>query len=263
MLVSFAAFALAASAMDSPPPLEPTANWVIDYAEDQCFLTRKFGTGEKRVIFGFGLLPGAIGEQIFLIEPSRDVGGARSVTGQFELGPDQERVTAGGISGRLKEGGRITRFGALAETVDSFRKADQVTIRADGQRYHLRLSDMKAAFAAAEACKRDLMQSWGLDPKLITDVVKPPQPIGSPAAWVRPEDYPQESLGTSGRVVVRLDIDATGALTGCAVVQASGSEALDKVTCALMRSRARFRPARDAADKAIPTIRILRFVWQS
>jgi len=39
---------------------------------------------------------------------------------------------------------------------------------------------------------------------------------------------------------------ADGRVTGCTVTGSSGSAALDNATCRIMRSRARFSPARDS-----------------
>lgn len=257
--------ALAALPSDSPAPLEPTAKWSIDYADDQCFLSRTFGTGTDQIILGFGVLPGAVHDQIFLIESGRDAGGTRRISAVFDLGSGLEPVEAGGLSIARKEGGRVTRLGASAAEVERFRAAEQVAISADGQRYHLRLSGMKAAFAAADACKNDLMQEWGLDPKLVTEVKSRAEPAKDPVTWLTSDDYPTDAIRARerGEAVARLDIDAQGAVIGCAIVQSSGSELLDRTTCAALRKRARFRPARDAADKPVPTIWIQRFRWQS
>lgn len=257
--------AMVASPTDSPAPLESTTKWSIDYADDQCFLSRTFGVGPGQIILGFGMLPGAVNDQIFLIESGRDAGGTRRVSAVFDLGSGLEPVEAGGLGIARKEGGRITRLGAPAAAVERFRGAEQVAISADGQRYQLRLSGMKAAFAAADACKSDLMRDWGLDPKLVTEVKTPAQPVRDPVTWVSPDDYPRESriAGDRGQAVARLDIDAVGVVTGCSIVQSSGADLLDNVTCTVLRKRARFHPARDAADKPVPTIWIQRFRWQS
>lgn len=67
-------------------------------------------------------------------------------------------------------------------------------------------------------------------------------------ALVHPQDYPASALRAreSGRVEFRLDVGLTGRVEGCTITRSSGSSALDSTTCRLMRSRARFTPARDA-----------------
>ena len=255
--------ALAASQVESAALSRPSAKWAIDYADDQCFLSRKYGDGTDGVTLGFGSMPGVGGAEMFLIEAGRDDKGGRPVSGAIEVGASRDRTALSGVSVKLKEGGRITRFRVAAVLLDQIGASDEVAITVEQRRYRLHLNSMPAAFAAVEACKTDLMKSWGLDPTRVTDVQVPAEPIGSPASWVSPNDYPKEARRNRemGRVKVRFDIDDAGKVTRCQVVTSSGSQSLDETTCERTRSRARFRPARDTAGKAIPTIRIMTFTW--
>lgn len=255
--------ALTALQSQSVPLLQPSAKWAIDYADDQCFLSRKYGDTAAGVTLGFGLMPGVGAAEMFLIEPSQTDKGGRSVSGTIEVGGAKARTTLSGVSVMLKEGGRITRFHVAKTLLDQMGASDEVTITVEDRGYRLHLNSMPAAYAAADACKTDLMKSWGLDPKRITDVQVPPEPIGSPASWVSPNDYPKEARknGETGRVKVRLDVDTDGKVTRCQVVTSSRSQSLDAATCERAGARARFRPARDAAGKAVPAIRIMTFMW--
>ena len=98
---------------------------------------------------------------------------------------------------------------------------------------------------------------------LAIGVTAPVHPLGSPAQWVTPDDYPPAALrvAAEGVVQVALAIDAAGALTDCTVEQSSGNEDLDTTTCALLRKRAKFAPARDLADKPVVSTTRLRFRW--
>jgi TonB family protein len=75
------------------------------------------------------------------------------------------------------------------------------------------------------------------------------------ASYLTSDDYPAAAIRNNeqGRVSFTLEIDANGRVTGCAITSSSGSAALDSTTCRIMRSRARYTPARDAAGKAIPS----------
>lgn len=61
------------------------------------------------------------------------------------------------------------------------------------------------------------------------------------------DDIPRRSEG--GTVGYELGVDEVGAVVSCRVV-ASANAALDQATCALLRRRARFEPARD--EKGMP-----------
>ncbi len=92
--------------------------------------------------------------------------------------------------------------------------------------------------------------------------VTPPPPPPPPVRTVPPQraranlnsyfsadDYPAAALrgndqGTTG---FSLTIGPNGRVTECSVTSSSGSAALDAATCRILRSRARYTPARDSA----------------
>lgn len=52
--VAFALWAASSTAAISPPPvLEPSSQWVVDYADDNCRLLRMFGTGNSAIKLAF------------------------------------------------------------------------------------------------------------------------------------------------------------------------------------------------------------------
>jgi len=96
-------------------------------------------------------------------------------------------------------------------------------------------------------------------------------PAGAPPTRARPRlgsyfapaDYPDaaRAAGEHGRVDTALAIGANGRVTGCTVLRSSGSAALDSATCRILRSRARYTPARDAAGAPVPGYDIARLTW--
>ena len=72
------------------------------------------------------------------------------------------------------------------------------------------------------------------------------KPRNNPGEWLRDRDYKpswvrRDLAGVAG---FRLDIAASGKVTGCRVTRSTGHKELDEATCALIQSRARFEPAR-------------------
>jgi protein TonB len=61
-----------------------------------------------------------------------------------------------------------------------------------------------------------------------------PQPI-NPTAWFTADDSPPAALrqNIEGMVGYRLDIDASGKVTGCHITASSGQPTLDQPTCSL------------------------------
>jgi TonB family protein len=95
-------------------------------------------------------------------------------------------------------------------------------------------------------------------PTAVTDKPAPATatPIGSPASWFTANDYPPDAIraGQQGRVVVRVSIDSTGAVTDCTITVSSSSASLDAATCRLVRLRAHFLPAHDGTGRTIASI---------
>jgi protein TonB len=87
----------------------------------------------------------------------------------------------------------------------------------------------------------------------------PPPPKFEPAqahanlgSYVSDADYPDAALRSEeqGTTRFRLLVGRDGKVSDCIVTGSSGSSALDAATCRLMKSRARFTPARDASGNA-------------
>ncbi|MEQ1509602.1 MAG: energy transducer TonB [Sphingopyxis sp.] len=92
----------------------------------------------------------------------------------------------------------------------------------------------------------------------------PARALGDPAQWVSLADYPAEAYRAQqeGAVRVRLSIAPLGFVDGCSIVESSGFANLDEGTCAILRLRAFFTPARDAAGNAIAGTQTRRIVWR-
>jgi periplasmic protein TonB len=67
-------------------------------------------------------------------------------------------------------------------------------------------------------------------------------------SWIDIDDYPAAALRNEeqGLVMTILTIGVDGRVSDCRITFSSQSPALDAATCRLFRSRARYRPARDA-----------------
>jgi|tagenome__1003787_1003787.scaffolds.fasta_scaffold20988900_12 TonB family protein len=99
------------------------------------------------------------------------------------------------------------------------------------------------------------------------DRTHPPEPVplsGSQQGLISPDDYPAEALdrGDQGRVGVLIRTDATGAVIDCTVEESSASPILDKQTCELARTRAKFKPALDRQGRATAGEYRTRISWK-
>jgi protein TonB len=84
--------------------------------------------------------------------------------------------------------------------------------------------------------------------------VEPARARANLASYVSDEDYPGTAVRNEeqGTTRFRLGVGPDGKVTDCTVTGSSGSSALDSATCRLMKSRARFAPARDSDGRQVP-----------
>jgi len=87
---------------------------------------------------------------------------------------------------------------------------------------------------------------------------------GNLARLVTADDYPRPALRNEeqGTVAVRLEIDASGRVSGCTVTQSSGSPSLDTRTCEVLTERAHFIPARDSKGRGVADSYAQRITWR-
>lgn len=81
--------------------------------------------------------------------------------------------------------------------------------------------------------------------------------------YISYDDYPAQALseGREGITHFRLVIGADGRVRSCEIARSSGHSDLDAATCRIMRSRARFRPARNDAGQAVESTFEQRMTW--
>ena len=107
--------------------------------------------------------------------------------------------------------------------------------------------------------------------------IAPPPPLPPPAPRVSQaakakgslpglfstDDYPGDAIRSEqqGTTAVRLTIDGSGRVSGCSVTSSSGSRSLDDATCRIIRSRARYTPAKDQAGSPISDTDSVRIRW--
>ncbi|MEO5494151.1 MAG: energy transducer TonB [Sphingomonas sp.] len=90
-----------------------------------------------------------------------------------------------------------------------------------------------------------------------------PAPIDEPGSWVGPDDYPKDAIRANrqGRVMARLDVDATGHVTACRIATSSGTDSLNAKTCEILLVRAKFNPATDRRGRPIASTYSLPVRW--
>lgn len=90
-----------------------------------------------------------------------------------------------------------------------------------------------------------------------------PTPIGDPARWIGPSDYPADAIfeRKQGVSVVEVTVDPTGHAVRCRVPVGSGSVSLDKAACAAVAGRGLWQPTIDQSGGPIFAIYRQRVTW--
>lgn len=82
--------------------------------------------------------------------------------------------------------------------------------------------------------------------------------------YISDNDYPREAIHNyaEGTVVVQFTISTNGRVPVCEIAQSSGSDLLDETSCALIKDRFKYVPARGIDGKAVSETRTQRITWR-
>jgi TonB family protein len=297
LLACFSAAPLLMAASD-PVRLQPSSQWVVDYADNSCRLIRMFGTGDDETKL---VLESMAPDDIGMLVVSRQLGGvfptaqinARFVPGQdnfFAGTPAQTeqngRAAAlwshfplmpilkldGLLPAQLKTAMDEARSPAKSSQrpppIDLNKRAAE---RAERLRFAAKVSDLEieprpghaviletgsldAPVEVFDACIRDLMKGWGIDPA-VQDKITRPAWTAKLWAWFSAGDYPVDALrqGQESQVTFQLVVDATGKVTRCTAISPYDAPIFNVAVCNVLKQRARFTPAELSDGTKVPS----------
>jgi hypothetical protein len=294
--VSIAPFLIAAT---EPLRLQPSSQWVVDYAEDSCRLIRTFGQGEtKTILFFESESPGRMdmtasgkplkgeNEEVgvrFLPVGGKMLGGRRAKTvkdgepailwSAVSWLPDQfAEKLKGEIAARIANPGirppPLNLVDRAAEKLQRQQFAEQATeLEIQTRRNHpviLETGPMGDPIKAFDKCSRDSLKDWGVDPDLEDKIVRPAWAPGGVFNWFSTNDYPRDMAfqGKGSDVKIRLLVDATGKVTKCTSLSHFDAPEFNQTTCNVLIKRAKFEPAELADGTRVPTYTTLRIRWE-
>lgn len=244
------AAALAAAAAVGAASAQPQQGpaWQMDWGEEYCTLFRLPDEGAPFVA-GLRSIPGTMKASLFVLAEGRDTlpRGVSAVAlapsgAAFDVSADVE----------IREGGlrALLLHDLPDEFIDAFAAADEVRLKT-GARTERRvpLTEAQAAVAELRRCLSETMREWGIDEAALRSLRH--RPSTTNALGLSNDDYPAEALasGSEGRVVVRIAVSSEGRAAGCAPLVSSGSEPLDRASCAAILRGARFSIPLDAEGR--------------
>lgn len=258
----------AAAAQAPAAPAAQPARWHLDGSTDRCVLTRRLDGTPVAASFILRTIPGSGRYDVILAAPDlpadlrrsgRDLGIGLAPGGKVR-GLSPVRVE---LPRTLGEG---AVFGPLP--ADFARElAGASTLRlSDSGGAALGSWTIPLAARAAEAfaaCEAEKLGDWGADPAGFGPGATGARPRGDPADWLTIRDL---GLGTATAsvaytAVFRLVVDRDGRASDCTLIESAGNVDLSSA-CRVLRSRARYEPARDGAGNPVSSVAVHYLGWR-
>lgn len=254
-----------------PVVLKPSSPWNVDFAADQCRLTRLFGEGENQHYLAFQQYSPGDRAGLTVAGPAfkRFRSLERTMVRFFDT---QEPLRTEPFAGTVETYGTGVIYSSIGfdedepepnqpdiPTTSGLTQMDLalgkqmqfVELRQGGRQVRLDTGPLDAAFDVLNQCTLDLLREWGLDPERHLTAQNRPRWTNQQALVQRIiADYPDEAQrnGEQGIMRMRLIVSAEGAVESCTILKATKTRELESPACRVMQ-RAQFEPARDATGQ--------------
>jgi TonB family protein len=277
------AFALAAPGVAAAKDREPevltrSGKWLVNYDRDGCQLWAQFGSEDKMVVARFTRYQPGDGFDFSLYgKRLRALDYKGSATIDFGLkGAPADTSYFSGSAGKLPavffRGSRLDGWESQSETEvppaitpEQEASVKGVTVAIPGQRpFRLEFGSLGKPLEHMRHCTDTLVESWGYDPRVQSNLLRRASALTSPAKWFSPNDYPIGAVraGQSGIVQFRIDVDPDGSIAGCHVLARTSPDTFADATCRAVKRRATVQPALDAQGRPVRSYLVLKTVWQ-
>jgi len=278
--LALAVWTMPASAADKPVLiLEPSSEWVLDYAEERCSFYREFGEGSDALTLRFDSFGPGVDYRFLVVGPAVPEFGQPTDDMSVRFTPDDEEREAMGLNGRVGDLPAISFAGAIAPYEDpgangrmskderrEFERSPKLPVPEFEERVHwiemkfrdrsrirLALGRMARPLAAMRQCMENLQKAWGLDPAVQGSLSRLAVPKPSTVRRVQ-RRYPHNMLltGTNAFVPVRVMVSAEGRATACVVQMPEIERAFKDAVCDGLESS--YEPALDQQGRAVASV---------
>lgn len=256
------AIALAPSAVHAKFPRQPTGQWVVNFDAAQCFAARNFGTVENPLYLVFKAPP--LGE-VMQVSVMRKGSALRPEQQKGTIQFDEQAPISVRFFDFEPADSRLRTFLANLplNNFSPARNATSVRITTPGVDERFALTSMAALLKTMDQCVQDLRRVWNISEAKPNPLLKE-SAKGNMRALFSADDYPTQAMveGGTGTLAVAILVDQKGKVADCAIVATSGVPVLDAQTCAVLLSRASFRPAIGLDGKPAKSAYLQRITWR-
>lgn len=250
---------------NEPALWQPAGPTRLDQQPEYCTLSREFASGDERLLVQFRTTFSLATYTTTLASATalRDVRPGKvdislvgsNISGQYD-------AQSGPVPGRKE---RFLQWYAHDLNLPTLVQGDQNLRFSSGKfAIELRWPGAGDAFRQLARCHDATLAETGIDTALVRATPVMPKPTNSPGAWATNDDYPPTARRArqEGQVGFLITVGPDGGVAECRVVSSSGFPDLDDGTCPLMRRRARFAPARNAAGESVTGYYLSRLMWK-
>jgi TonB family protein len=245
---------LAAPAHAAPAPITPTAKWVVNFDDAQCVASRAYG--QEQLFLKASPLGDIV--QFGIMEPGR-TGPPQQVEAKITPAAGQPYTgTAMQWTSALGGPRRMRLINMPAAEFQRLAASQTLAFQIGEMKRHYAIPSMAAMTKVMKTCVDDLQQVWSSEGGVAA------RAVANLASFFNSDDYPEEAVrkGLGGTTGFALLIDEEGKVADCMVVLSSGQAGLDTQSCAVIRRRARFTPARGVDGKPTKDRVTSRISWR-
>jgi TonB family protein len=263
LIVSFIALAFASAVEAESEPHAPTGKWNVNFADAQCIALRDYGTPDSPLRLVLKATP--VGD-VMQVAVTRQAPRSSAEQVDSTVRIDRRRPLKTDLlmytPKNSKE--RVYLLNMPAAEFASVRQAKTLSIRSEGLNETFALSQMEPLLKIVDECVADLRRVWNVGAGGAEPVGLQSRAKANLAALFSDKDYPSVAVknGQGGKVRFALLIGEDGRVADCTIVETSGVPSLDSQACALLKTRAKFEPARGEDGKPAKDAVVGAIVWR-
>jgi len=263
MLLESVALFLALESATAGEPRSPSAKWNVNFDDAQCIAHRDYGTSVRPLRLVLKAPPVGDVMQVAVMQeasstPPQQMSAFVAIDGSRPLKTNLLTYTPKAS----KE--RIYLLNMPSADFASLRQAKTVSVRSEGLNETFALSGMEPLLKVVDECVTDLRRVFNIGATGTEPVGLTSRATTNLAKLFSDADYPDVAVmkGQSGKVRFALLIGEDGRVADCTIVATSGVPSLDSQACALLKTRAKFEPARDHEGKPAKDSVVGGIVWR-
>jgi hypothetical protein len=252
-------FSSAASAADALK--QPTGKWIAEYADDECLLSRPYGSDSTTLILTLRQLPMETWVGVIVFKNGTRGETAMGTKGNLAFGgePISKTFSAFDLAGKPIR--RIETGVKLSELMAAVQSAI-VSVSVPGEvQEDFAVPELGSALEVLGDCALKLGAAWGIPIEQQKRVKVPPKLLKAPFDSF---DYPNAALrkDMSGRTEVRLTIDDRGRPLDCIPLKSTPDQVFARTSCSVLMKRAHFKPAVDIDGRPMKSIYVQTINFQ-